>query len=272
MLTRTVKILAAAALFSANCLAAGQSIERDIPYTHSSDEYAAQRCKLDVKYDKGQTEKRVLVWFHGGGITSGNKHFPKNVSNDFVIVAANYRLSPKSDAKNAIDDAADAIAWTFKNIEKFGGDPKKIFISGHSAGAYLCGMVAFNPRYLKERGIKNTDIAGTILVSGQTTTHFRVRADSGDKTSSLKPKIDEFAILGNLDNPIPPLCIVLGDRKIEFPERVEENLLLAAAVKKLKLTDTIELYELQGLDHVQVANPAGFIIDRFSKKISEKSK
>ena len=270
MLIRTVKILAAAALFSANCLAAGQSIERDIPYTHSSDEYAAQRCKLDVKYDKGQSGKRVLVWFHGGGITSGNKHFPKNVSNDFVIVAANYRLSPKSDAKNAIDDAADAIAWTFKNIEKFGGDPKKIFISGHSAGAYLCGMVAFNPRYLKERGIKNTDIAGTILVSGQTTTHFR--ADSGDKTSSLKPKIDEFAILGNLDNPIPPLCIVLGDRKIEFPERVEENLLLAAAVKKLKLTGTIELYELQGLDHVQVANPAGFIIDRFSKKISEKSK
>ena len=121
-------------------------------------------------------------------------------------------------------------------------------------------------------GLVSVLVSGTILVSGQTTTHFRVRADSGDKTSSLKPKIDEFAILGNLDNPIPPLCIVLGDRKIEFPERVEENLLLAAAVKKLKLTDTIELYELQGLDHVQVANPAGFIIDRFSKKISEKSK
>lgn len=77
MLIRTVKILAAAALFSANCLAAGQSIERDIPYTQSSDEYAAQRCKLDVKYDKSQSGKRVLVWFHGGGITSGNKHFPK---------------------------------------------------------------------------------------------------------------------------------------------------------------------------------------------------
>lgn len=271
MLMRTIKILAAVALFSAHCYAA-ESIERDIPYTQSSDEYAAQRCKLDVKYEKGQTGKRVLVWFHGGGITSGNKHFPQNISKDFVIVAANYRLSLKANAKNAIEDAADAVAWTFKNIEKFGGDPKKIFISGHSAGAYLCGMVAFNPRYLKERGIKNTDIAGIILVSGQATTHFRVRADSGDKTSSLKPKIDEFAILGNLDNPIPPLCIILGDRRIEFPERVEENLLLAAAVKKLKLTGTVELYELQGLDHVQVGNPAGFIIDRFSKKISENSK
>lgn len=150
---RTIKILAAVALFSAHCYAA-ESIERDIPYTQSSDEYAAQRCKLDVKYEKGQTEKRVLVWFHGGGITSGNKHFPQNISKDFVIVAANYRLSPKANAKNAIEDAADAVAWTFKNIEKFGGDPKKIFISGHSAGAYLCGMVAFNPRYLKERGIK----------------------------------------------------------------------------------------------------------------------
>ena len=53
---------------------------------------------------------------------------------------------------------------------------------------------------------------------------------------------------------------------------MEENLLLAAAVKKLKLTGTVELYELQGLDHGQVGNPAGFIIDRFSKKISENSK
>ena len=182
---RTIKILAAVALFSAHCYAA-ESIERDIPYTQSSDEYAAQRCKLDVKYEKGQTEKRVLVWFHGGGITSGNKHFPQNISKDFVIVAANYRLSPKANAKNAIEDAADAVAWTFKNIEKFGGDPKKIFISGHSAGAYLCGMVAFNPRYLKERGIKNTDIAGIILVSGQACPRRLRRQNKQPKTKNRR--------------------------------------------------------------------------------------
>lgn len=260
------------ALAFANALfASGQSVEYNVPYTSSSDEYARQRCALDVKYRKGESGGRVLVWFHGGGITSGSKHFPPNLPKDFVVVAANYRLSPKASAEKAIEDAAEAVAWTFKNIEKFGGDPKKIFVSGHSAGAYLAGMVGFNPEYLGRFGIKNTDIAGLALVSGQATTHFRVRSDLGDKTDSFKPKIDRHALLGNLDNPIPPLCLILGDRNIEFPERVEENLLLVAAVKKLRLSGRVEVFELQGLDHSQVGTPAGYIIDRFSKKICGKA-
>lgn len=264
-----MKILATllALAIASTLSAAEQSVERDIPYSQSSDAYARQRCALDVKYQKGESGRRVLVWFHGGGITSGSKHFPANLPKDFVVVAANYRLSPKASAEKAIEDAAEAVAWTFKNIEKFGGDPKKIFVSGHSAGAYLAGMVGFNPEYLGKFGIKNTDIAGLALVSGQATTHFRVRSDLGDKSNSLKPKIDRHALLGNLDNPIPPLCLILGDRRIEFPERVEENLLLASAVKNLKLAKIVEIHELQGLNHVQVGNPAGFIIDGFSKKV-----
>lgn len=264
-----MKILAAllALALASAASAAEQSVERDIPYSQSSDEYARQRCALDVKYQKGESGRRVLVWFHGGGITSGSKHFPANLPKDFVVVAANYRLSPKASAEKAIEDAAEAVAWTFKNIEKFGGDPKKIFVSGHSAGAYLAGMVGFNPEYLGKFGIKNTDIAGLALVSGQANTHFRVRSDLGDKSNSLKPKIDRYALLGSLDNPIPPLCLILGDRNIEFPERVEENLLLASAVKKLKLSDIVEICEMQGLNHSQVGVPAGIVIDGFAKRV-----
>ena len=69
-----MKILAAvlALALASAASAAEQSVERDIPYSQSSDEYARQRCALDVKYQKGESGRRVLVWFHGGGITSGN--------------------------------------------------------------------------------------------------------------------------------------------------------------------------------------------------------
>ena len=81
-----MKILATLlALAIASALsAAEQSVERDIPYSQSSDAYARQRCALDVKYQKGESGRRVLVWFHGGGITSGSKHFPANLPKDFL--------------------------------------------------------------------------------------------------------------------------------------------------------------------------------------------
>jgi len=227
---------------------------KDLSYTARSDDYSKERCKLDVYTPKGKKNFPVYVWFHGGGISAGNKHFPRGFETaDFAIVAVNYRLSPKIKAHEALDDAADAVVWVLKNIESYGGDKSKVFVGGHSAGAYLSGMVGFAPKYLESRGFKNTDLAGMILLSGQATTHFRVRNDLGDKNPQFLPKIDKLSLMGNADSKMSPLCIVLGDRAIEFPERVEENLLLASVVKKLNSSKMVEIYELQGLDHGTVS-------------------
>ena len=67
-------------------------------------------------------------------------------------------------------------------------DKTKIFIGGHSAGGYLSGMVGFAPKYLQKHNIKNTDLAGIILLSAQVTKHFRVRKDCGDTTNTYVPQ------------------------------------------------------------------------------------
>ena len=261
------------ALFFAPAILPAQDL-KDINYSSNTDEYSQKMCRLDVynAADAGAA-KPIFVWFHGGGITGGDKKgMPTNIAapkNGFVLISANYRLSPSIKAWLAIDDCAEAVAWAFKNAEKIGGDKTKIFIGGHSAGAYLSGMVAFAPKYLQKHEIKNTDLAGIILLSGQTTKHFRVRKDSGDTANSLIPVIDELAILGNVQNKISPLCIIVGDRRLEWKCRVEENFLLEAAVRELKNSPYTEIFELQGTNHGTVASALAPIATAFIKKISK---
>jgi carboxylesterase type B len=76
----------------------------------------------------------TVVWFHGGGLTGGNRGIPDGLKDKGIaIVAAGYRLNPDVKSPTYIEDAAAAVAWTVKNIGKYGGDPNKIFVSGHSA-------------------------------------------------------------------------------------------------------------------------------------------
>lgn len=248
---------------------------KDISYTTNTDAYAQERCKLDIyNVNKNKKLKPAFVWFHGGGITAGDKKFfPQKLSNKkngFVLICPNYRLSPKIKAWEAIDDTAEAVAWVFNNAEKFGIDKTKIFIGGHSAGGYLSGMIGFAPKYLQKHNIKNTDLAGLILLSAQVTKHFRVRNDLGDKTDKFIPQIDELSILGNVQNKIAPLCIVLGDRRIEWKCRVEENFLLEATVRALKTSSYTEIFELQGTTHGSCADGLSTIATTFIKKITKK--
>ena len=112
----------------------------DIPYrdsstlpnnqTTNSPNDQEERCKLDVYYPVDQKDALVVVWFHGGGIEGGSKHIDDQLKNSgLVVVAANYRLLPKAHIDDILDDAAAAVAWTYKNIEKYGGSHHKIFVA-----------------------------------------------------------------------------------------------------------------------------------------------
>lgn len=263
-----MKIISILAFFAASALCAFAEMAKheNIPYTaEAADAYKSERLKLDVYIPEGKKDFATLVWFHGGGLTGGEKrHFPKALlEQGFAVVCPNYRLSPKIKAAEAVEDGADAIAWVFENIEKYGGNKNKIFAGGHSAGGYIAGMVGANPEYLKKRGIKNTDLAGLALVSGQVTTHFQVKKDFGDNSGNAVPKIDEYAVLGHVKNKMPPVCLILGDRKIEWPCRVQENELLAATLRELKTSPRVEFFEIQGKDHGTVAEASPEIIKIF---------
>jgi acetyl esterase/lipase len=237
--------------WSASLRAADYQIKENIPYrdaaTIASDGYAKEMCVLDIYQPKATKRLPVVIWFHGGGLTSGSKYLPGELRDqELCIVAPNYRLSPKVKAATCIEDAAAAVAWVFKNISKYGGDPDKIFISGHSAGGYLTLMVGMDKKWLQAYGIDANQIAGLIPFSGHTITHFTVRKELG--IADTQPIIDEYAPLYYVRADAPPLLLITGDRELELLGRYEENAYMMRMMKIAGHQDT-RIMELDGYNH-----------------------
>ena len=127
------KAISAIALVIASAALAGNvKIERGIAYAaDDADQYRRERCKLDVKVPEGKKGFSTVVWFHGGGLEGGGRHFIP-IGDDIAQVAVDYRLLGKSgvQGRDCIEDAAAAVAWTLKHIAAYGGDTNKVFVSG----------------------------------------------------------------------------------------------------------------------------------------------
>ena len=241
--------------------------ETDILYRDSPglDEYQRERCRLDVYYPVNRSDFSTVVWFHGGGLKAGNRSVPKELQNQGIaVVAANYRLHPKVKHPTYIQDAAAAVAWTFKNIERFGGSRQRVFVSGHSAGGYLTSMVGLDKRWLGKHGVDADAIAGLIPFSGHTITHFTVRAERD--IEGTRPIVDDLAPLYHVRKDCPPLLLITGDRELEMLGRYEENAYLWRMMQVVGHPHT-ELLELGGYNHGQMAGPAHPLLIRFIKQI-----
>lgn len=256
---KLLKSLLLSALFALTATALhAQSYEtaKDIPYYGKApDKYAAERCVADVYYPAGETGSDVVVWFHGGGLTGGEKHIPAELQNKGVcVVAVNYRLSPKAAHPAYIEDAAAAVAWTKKNISEYGGDPAKIIVAGHSAGGYLTLMLALDKSYLAKYGIgAANDIASYWPISGQSMTHYTIREEMG--LSQTVPYIDRYAPLHHITADTAPITLVCGQAELELPQRTAENYMLYQALLSAGNTVT-KYYSLPGFDHGTCAPPA----------------
>ena len=227
------------------------TIVSNIPYynetTSNADAYIKERCVLDIYYPKNTKGFATVIWFHGGGLSGGNKELPEGLKDkDFCVVSVNYRLTPKVKAQKCIEDAAAAIAWTFQNIESYGGDKSLIIVSGHSAGAYLSLMTGLDKKWLKADAIDANAIAGLIPLSSQTITHFAIRNERG--IPEKQPIVDEFAPLYHVRADAPPLLLITGDRELEMLGRYEENAYMMRMMKIAGHKQTT-LYELQGFGH-----------------------
>lgn len=236
--------------------------------TRPIDAYAAQRCALDVYYPKNGKGFATVVWFHGGGLTGGNKEIPDALrEKGHAVIGVGYRLGPEAKGRQCIEDAAAAVAWVFKNIEKYGGDKSKIFVSGHSAGAYLAAMVGLDKKWLQAEGIDANAIAGLIPFSGQMITHFTIRKEKG--IAETQPVIDEFAPLFHVRPDAPPLLLITGDRELEMMGRYEENAYMARMMKQVGHTKT-RLLELDGYGHL-MADPAyPLLLDEVKRILADK--
>ncbi|MFC2123773.1 alpha/beta hydrolase [Bacteroidota bacterium] len=232
----------------------------DIPYRTGDNltDYMKERCVLDLYFPENKTDFPAVVWFHGGGLRSGNKHIPERLTqNEIAVVAVNYRLHPQVQAPAYIEDASAAVAWVFKNIEKYGGNPEKIIVSGHSAGGYLTSMVGLDKRWLAEFDIDANRIACLVLFSGHTITHMTVRRERN--IPDIQPVVDEFGPLYHVRPDAPPLVLITGDRNLELLGRYEENAYMARMMKVAGHNQTY-LYELDGHNHGEMAGPAFTIL------------
>lgn len=146
-----------------------QEVKKDIPYASP----AAERQILDIYAPKDAKNLPVVFWIHGGGWQTGDKSSvqekPKAfVDRGFVFVSTNYRLLPNVPMETIIQDVAKSLGWVHKHIAEHGGDPKRIFVMGHSAGAQLAALVCIDDRYLKAEGVPFSVLRGCVPVDGDT--------------------------------------------------------------------------------------------------------
>ena len=239
-----------------------QSLEfgvlHNIPYYSEvgDDSYKGRQCRLDIVYPKNAEQPfSTIVWFHGGGLTGGKKYVPHALKSlrrfkegNMAIVSVEYRLSQTASFPAFLEDAAASISWVLDNISDYGGDPSQIFISGGSAGAYLVTMVSAYTKWLNAYRHDPQEIAGVIAVSGQMTTHFHVKEELSYKGDQYVPFIDDKAPLGGVSSSFPPIFFLLGDRKLEWKCRVEENELMAASLRALG-AKKVTFLECPGYSH-----------------------
>jgi arylformamidase len=150
-------------------VAHAENIKRDIPYA----EPANERQKLDVYAPENAKNLPVIFWIHGGGWQAGDKASahakPKAlVEKGYVFVSTNYRLLHDVDMDTIVRDVAKSMRWVHDHIAEYGGDPKRIIVTGHSAGAQLAALICTDERYLKAEGLSLSNIKGCIPVDGDT--------------------------------------------------------------------------------------------------------
>jgi acetyl esterase/lipase len=189
-------------------------LTKDVDYMNDS-VYDNGKNLLDIYMPQGKKNVPVIVYFHGGALLNGDKSWGADIGNKIAesgigLVSVNYRLSPEFQYPTHVNDAAAATAWVIKNIDGYGGNPQKVYVAGHSAGAYLAALLAIDSSLLQIHEIEDSKLAGAVLISPflyvEETAKDRIEKDSIYQTiwgndpqswiqASVKPHI-----LPNRDN------------------------------------------------------------------------
>ena len=239
-------------------------IIRDIPYWEGADQ-DPKKHRLDLYLPGGGKKWPVLVFVHGGGWNWGDKsqkiagaELYANIGRLFAsrgigTAVINYRLLPHVFWKDQIADVARAVSWVYRHIGEYGGDPKSLFLSGHSAGGQLVTRLALDPEPLRVLGLSRAVIRGVIPVSAvgleitdaRDDGYYAERFRNGDTTGSWKR---EISLLRFVDAKAPPFLILYAGAEPPSIQRQSERLiktLYAAGVPT-------EVLVIPHRDHIQI--------------------
>ena len=228
----------------------GVRVVENVDYVSDAD-YANDKDKLDLYLPEGRTGFPVVVFFHGGGLRNGDKDASSHVGQAFAasgIGAAivNYRLSPDVSHPAHAQDAARSVAWVHANISEHGGDPEKVFLAGHSAGAYLAVLLVLDDRYLGEHTLQPTSLAGSMPISG----FFYVDEVAPDRPKEVWGEEPagwlDASPAEYLRTDAPPLLLVYADGDDAW--RREQNERLADALRAKGHAD-VAAVQISNRDH-----------------------
>lgn len=261
-----------------------QTVEPDIAYRGISttpDSCSHSMCRLDLYRPATSAPggSPLLVWFHGGGLETGDKQEQRQitfarrmVAEGIAVASANYRLSPDATFPAYIEDAAQAVAWAVRNAPSLGCNPRALFVGGESAGGYLAAMLAMDSRFLAAAGTGEDHVAGFIPMCGQMMTHFTVRKERGC-WNGLAIDADEAAPIHHIRASTRPLLILVADQ--DMPTRVEENRYFFAALTLIAGNRQARFHVISDRDHSSIferclepGDPAGGLILDFIRASS----
>lgn len=256
--------------------------ERDIAYAEPRNE----RQLLDVFAPATGSNLPVVVWVHGGGWMRGSKnevdHKPTAfVEKGFVFVPVNYRFVPAVIMDTIVRDVAKAVGWVHKNIAQRGGDPSRIFLMGHSAGAQLAALLCTDSRYVEAEGVPRRSIKGCVPVDGDTYDVPLQVATATARRKGLKqppPKMGHPEKFGNLERQrelsavnhvapnrgIPPFLLL---HVADHTDTTAQAHRLWAALDQAGIP--AKLFGAEGTDHVKLDRDLGLAGDAATQALWE---
>jgi len=249
-IARALLIVATLAILAAPASARGP---RDVAYGPDP------RHRLDVFLPAGDkaaraAPRKTLVFIHGGGWRRGSKDRYGFVGRSFakagyVVVLVNYRLYPQVCFPAFVDDAARAVAWVRGHVRRYGGDPDRIYLMGHSAGAHIAALLALDPRYLDAAGVPRAAIGGMIGLAGP----YVFRPERVPRLAPIfaahpRPNARPVAVTGNGG---PPLLLLSADLDAVVGRRNGPD--LAAAYRRAGGQATTRSYPAIGHGQIVIA-------------------
>lgn len=209
---------------------------------------------LDVWRPAGApaTGNPVLIFWYGGGWVDGDRRAYAFAARafaraGFVVVVPDYRKVPQIHFPAMLQDGAEAVKWTRDHIADYGGDPKRIGVAGHSAGAYTVAMLALDPRWLRAEGVDPTIIRAAVGLSGPYNFYpFTSQRAIDAFSNAADPAMTQPITFASAT--APPMLLVTSTADTTVKPHNAYDL----ATKLTALGTTVKVIDYPGLSHEEV--------------------
>ncbi|WAJ70397.1 alpha/beta hydrolase [Catenovulum adriaticum] len=229
--------------------------------------------KLDIfipeQIEGDITESRpVVVFFYGGRWTDGSKEMyafigQKLANQGYIAVIADYRKYPNVKFPTFVEDGAKAIAWTYRHISQYGGDPKQLFVSGHSSGAHIGALITADESYLGAENLSPNIISAFAGLAGPY--DFVPKAPDLKDMFGPPENFKNMVVSHFIDGTEPPMLLMWGDED----EAVWRRNIDLLTEKILKKQGRVKRIIYPDVDHVGIISGLTWFLPKKAPVIND---